>query len=96
MTVDIIESVDVEIPYVKRNSDGELPDHAQLFSWVPEFMDMRPSTVRNVRVADEKFSIATSGFEYARLEQPPAIDFSDPDQVKAEYFPRLEELLKKK
>lgn len=96
MAIDIIESVDVEIPYVKRNSDGELPNHAQMFSWEPEFMDMLPNKVRNVRVADQKFSIATSGFEYARLENLPAIDFTDPDQVKAEYFPKLEELVKAK
>lgn len=96
MTVDIIESVDVEIPYVKRNSDGELPNHAQMFSWEEEFMDMQPSTVRNVRVANQKFSISSSGFEYARLDEPPVIDYSDPDQVKAKYFPMLEELVKAK
>lgn len=96
MTVDIIESVDVEIPYVKRNSDGELPNHAQMFSWEPEFMDMMPSTVRNVRVADQKFSIPTSGFEYARLEELPVIDYMEPEQVKAEYFPKLEEMIRKK
>lgn len=96
MTVDIIESVDVKIPYVKRNNNGELPNHAQMFSWEPEFMDMLPSTVRNVRVTDQKFSIATSGFEYARLETPPVIDFSDPDQVQAEYFPKLEEIIRTK
>lgn len=96
MVVDIIESVDVEIPYVKRNSNGELPNHAQMFSWEPEFMDMQPSTIRNVRVANQKFSIATSGFEYARLDEPPTIDYSDPDEVKANYFPKLEELIKTK
>lgn len=98
MTVDrvIPDFFDVEIPYVKRNNNGELPNHAQMFSWEEEFLDMLPGTVRNVRAANETFSIAKTGFEYARLEEPPAIDFSDENQVKAEYFPQLEKMVKEK
>lgn len=104
MTVDgpaVLESFDVEIPYVKRNSDGELPNHAQMFSWEPEFMDMQPGKVRNVRSTDQslKFSIASSGFEYARLEDPELPDmkdWTDPEEVKEKYFPKLEALLKER
>lgn len=94
MAVHISQSVDVEIPYVRRNGNGELPTHAQMFSWEPEFMDMTPSTIHNVRASQKDFSIATSGFEYARLDAPPVINFSDPDQVKAKYFPKLEKMIK--
>lgn len=88
-------AIDVEIPYVKPNGDGKLPDHAEMFSHIPEFMDMQPAKVRNAREADQDFSIPTTGFQYARLEQLPSIDFMNPDQVTAEYFPALEKLAKK-
>lgn len=104
MTVDshaTVESFDVDIPYVKRNSNGELPNHAQMFSWEPEFMDMQPGKVRDVRSVDQgqQFSIASSGFEYARLEDPELPDMDDwmdPEEVKAKYFPKLEALLKER
>lgn len=57
-------------------------------------MDMQPGNVRNVRATNQSFSIATSGFEYARLEDPPNIDWMDPEQVKNLYFPQLEKLVK--
>lgn len=104
MTVDgpaMLESFDVEIPYVKRNSNGELPNHAQMFSWEPEFMDMQLGKVRDVRSTDQSqnFSIASSGFEYARLEDselPDMKDWMDPEEVKEKYFPKLEALLKER
>lgn len=85
---------DVKIPYVRRNDDGALPDHAQMFSHIPEFMDMQPARVRNARATDQRFSIPTTGFQYARVKAPQDIDFMDVDQVKEKYFPVLEQLLK--
>lgn len=94
--MDTPEVIQVQIPYVKRNDKGELPDHAQMFLHTPEFMDLLPAEIHNVRATDRKFSVNTSGFDYARLEDPPEIDYLDPKQVKEVYFPRLEKLLKAK
>lgn len=92
MATDI--GIDVEIPYVKRDVAGNIPDHAQMFSWLPEFMDLQPGRVRDARTGSRTFSIATTGFEYAELLNPPEIDYQDRDQVTKVYFPRLEQLLK--
>lgn len=88
------DSITVDIPYVKRNDDGQIPNHAQMFSHDAEFLDLQPAEVRNVRAADQEFSIPTTGFQYAKLAAPPEIDYLDDEQVRKTYFPMLEKLLK--
>ncbi|KAF6807770.1 hypothetical protein CSOJ01_07972 [Colletotrichum sojae] len=88
------DTITVDIPYVKRNDDGQIPNHAQMFSHDAEFLDLQPAEVRNVRATDQKFSIPTTGFQYAKLDAPPEIDYLDDEQVRKTYFPMLEKLLK--
>ncbi|KZL81203.1 hypothetical protein CI238_08681 [Colletotrichum incanum] len=88
------DAIIVDIPYVRRNDDGEIPNHAQMFSHDAEFLDVQLAEVRNVRATDQKFSISTTGFQYARLAGPPDIDYLDEEQVRKVYFPELEKLLK--
>ncbi|GKT47672.1 gibberellin cluster GA4 desaturase [Colletotrichum spaethianum] len=88
------DAITTEIPYVKRNHDGQIPNHAQMFSHDAGFLDVQLAEVRNARVADQKFSISTTGFQYARLGRPPDIDYLDEEQVKKSYFPELEKLVK--
>ncbi|KAI8240261.1 hypothetical protein K4K55_001014 [Colletotrichum sp. SAR 10_96] len=87
-------SITVDIPYVKRNGDGNIPNHAQMFSHDVEFLDVQPAEVYNARTTDREFSIPSNGFQYARLNEPPQIDYLDEEQVKKIYFPELERLLK--
>ncbi|KAI8280700.1 hypothetical protein K4K59_008490 [Colletotrichum sp. SAR11_240] len=87
-------SITVDIPYVKRNDDGNIPNHAQMFSHDAEFLDVQPTEVYNARTTDREFSISSNGFQYARLNEPPQIDYLDEEQVKKIYFPELERLLK--
>ncbi|KAI8201837.1 hypothetical protein K4K52_006889 [Colletotrichum sp. SAR 10_76] len=87
-------SITVDIPYVKRNDDGNIPNHAQMFSHDAEFLDVQPAEVYNARTTDREFSISSNGFQYARLNEPPQIDYLDEEQVKKIYFPELERLLK--
>ncbi|KAJ3952505.1 hypothetical protein N0V92_011056 [Colletotrichum tropicale] len=88
-------SITVDIPYVKRNDHGNIPNHAQMFSHDAEFLDVQPAEVYNARTTDREFSISSNGFQYARLEAPPQVDYLDEEQVKQTYFPELEKLLKK-
>ncbi|KAK1840958.1 hypothetical protein CCHR01_16408 [Colletotrichum chrysophilum] len=88
-------SITVDIPYVKRNDDGNIPNHAQMFSHDAEFLDVQPAEVHNARTTNREFSISSNGFQYARLDEQPQIDYLDEDQVKKTYFPELEKLLKK-
>lgn len=87
-------SITVDIPYVKRNDDGNIPNHAQMFSHDAEFLDVQPAEVHNARTTDREFSISSNGFQYARLNEPPQIDYLDEEQAKKIYFPELERLLK--
>ncbi|GJC86159.1 gibberellin cluster GA4 desaturase [Colletotrichum liriopes] len=88
------EAISVDIPYVRRNDDGEIPNHAQMFSHDADFLDVQLAEVRNARAIEQKFSIPTTGFQYARLADPPGIDYLDEEQVRKVYFPELEKLLK--
>ncbi|TEA12890.1 Gibberellin cluster GA4 desaturase [Colletotrichum sidae] len=88
------QTITVDIPYVKRNEDGNIPNHAQMFSHDAEFLDVKPAEVHNARATDQEFSIAATGFQYAQLHPPPDIDYLDDEQVRRIYFPQLEKLLK--
>ncbi|KAJ0153149.1 hypothetical protein CTA2_149, partial [Colletotrichum tanaceti] len=88
------DAITVDIPYVRRDDRGNIPNHAQMFSHDAEFLDLQPAEVRNARVADREFSIPQNGFQYARLAGPPDIDYLDDDQVRSTYFPELEKLVK--
>ncbi|TDZ14034.1 Gibberellin cluster GA4 desaturase [Colletotrichum spinosum] len=88
------QTITVDIPYVKRNEDGNIPNHAQMFSHDAEFLDVKPAEVHNARATDQEFSIAATGFQYAQLHPPPDIDYLDDEQVRKIYFPQLEKLLK--
>lgn len=92
-----VKHQDVEIPYVKPNEKGELPDHAQMFSWIEEFLDMQPAIVNNARDSDREFSLSTNGFEWVKSTEAKEleIDWMDKEQVKQKYFPILEALVKK-
>lgn len=66
-------------------------------------MDMQPGKVRDMRSASatqtKGFSIGSSGFDYARLEDgelPEIEDWTDQEQVKEKYFPKLEALIKER
>lgn len=88
------DTIVADIPYVKRNDDGKIPNHAQMFSHEDAFLEVRQAKVHNVRATDQNFSISTTGFQYARLAGPPDIDYLDEEQVRKTYFPELEKLLK--
>ncbi|KAJ0339608.1 hypothetical protein KNSL1_011952 [Colletotrichum chrysophilum] len=66
-----------------------------MFSHDAEFLDVQPAEVHNARTTNREFSISSNGFQYARLDEQPQIDYLDEDQVKKTYFPELEKLLKK-
>lgn len=86
--------LNVKLPYVKRDTHGEIPDHAQMFSHLPEFLDTLPVRVRNVRETVQKFSISSSGFQYAKFQAPGGIDYLDNEDLKAKYYPALEAFMK--
>ncbi|KAK6209789.1 hypothetical protein QIS74_11373 [Colletotrichum tabaci] len=88
------DAITVDIPYVRRDDQGKIPNHAQMFSHDAEFLDLQPAEVRNARATDREFSIPKNGFQYARLAGPPEIDYLDDDQVRNTYFPELEKLVK--
>lgn len=86
--------LEIELPYVKRSSNGAIPTHAQMFSRHPDFLDTQLVNVRDVRKTDQTFSISKNGFQYGKLDAPTDIDYTDNAQLVEKYLPVLEQYLK--
>ena len=83
--------------YYKAPEDGS-PPHATYVDR-PETYDRpfetHPVTVHEVAGREGEFSLDGNGFEFIRNTATEK-DFLDDDQIKASYYPEVEELLKKK
>jgi len=82
--------------YYKENEDGSPPE--------PNYVNKpstfeRPSAVQqhvvhDVRGSEDKYTLDTTGFQFVKHESVEK-DFVDEEQIKAQYYPEVEELLKK-
>ncbi|KAJ4352487.1 uncharacterized protein N0V89_007835 [Didymosphaeria variabile] len=89
------QDVDTVLHYLKPNADGSPP--APTYVDKPETYHREPEThavtVRDVRGAEEKFTLDNKGFMfYKHVSQEK--DFLDDEKIRAEYYPETEALLK--
>lgn len=87
----------VEMGYVKENPDGTAPSFSQLHEWHPDSLDLRNVVIRDVRDKQDGVpELDKNGFEYFDMEFNEDIDYADDEDVKAKWYPRIEEVLKER
>lgn len=89
-------SVETEVLYVKKTSTGAAPTTEQIYNEVAEILDVGTVNVRDVRTADQEFSMARTGFQFERVTTPKDIDYSDAKSVAEDLYPILEQFVAQK
>lgn len=84
---DTVREVTSFIRYSERAADGGWIERNGSYSFA---MEDHPAVVRNARLVDA--SLDTCGFTLVR--QPVEVDFADPDDVQARYYPAVAQLVK--
>ncbi|KAK5995127.1 Low-affinity methionine permease [Cladobotryum mycophilum] len=87
--------VQTTLNYYKENEDGSPPHPTYVDR--PETYDRpletHPVTVRDVSGEEDKYTLDGNGFKYHRHTSREK-DFVDDEQIKAQYYPEVEQLLK--
>lgn len=89
------QDVDTVLHYFKPNADGSPPhlayvDKPETYKRVP---DLQNVTVQDVRGKEDQFTLEKNGFQFYKHVSREK-DFVDDEQIKAEYYPETEQLLK--
>lgn len=90
-----LQDVQTELHYFKANEDGS-PPHPTYVDKPETYarpFETHPATIHDVRGSEDKYTLDGNGFQihsHTATEK----DFLDDDQIKAVYYPEVEQLLK--
>lgn len=90
-------AVQTSINYYNDEVYGSLERHVEVYMSTKSFRqkyDPRPVTIKDIRDSDEDFKLDTAGFAFVPFPEGD-IPQHDPEQLRKEIYPKVEELLKK-